>query len=310
MRKKLTSAERTKREQKRARRAAHATSSPAVRAAELRRAKTPEGMAFERERYAETWNDEDASRFSREGHYKWMAEQVQGHHLVLEIGTGNGGGTIELLRAGHVVVSVDENPACLRLAEQHIQAAGYPVTMVLRGTVSAGRDGYVIDYTPISQRLPSEGALLIEGDTINDLQLGTWLLQENFDAVVCWLIGSHRARQLNSALPTENALLYRLRVQNALYVQAETLLRPGGVLNLIDRGLIATTEDWIERLRQDSVDAHRDQASPTQLVVEAAVNTRPYTPPGGVKMEATLGTSGTVVPFAIPGFQSVRARKP
>jgi hypothetical protein len=117
---------------------------------------------------------------------------------------------------------------------------------------------------------------------------------------------------LNVALPQEDAHLYRLRVQNALYVFADNILRSGGVLNIVDRGAIATTPEWIEPLRLDTVQSHGEQASPTSLKIDPNIETRPYNPPSGqgVKMAMTLGMSGVLVPEALTGFVSVIARKP
>lgn len=275
-------------------------------------AKTPAGMAAEREEYARTWSESDAAAFAAGGHYAWMASHVTGKHRVLEIGTGDGRGTIELLRAGHVVVSVDENPACLRRAQKSISDAGFAVTTELRGTVHPGKDGYTVAYQPVNSLAPVAGALLVEGDTLNDPVLLSWLKSlPPFDAVTCWLMGSHRARQLNLALPRESANLYRLRVQNRLYEFADTILQSGGILNIVDRGTIGTTPAAIALLTADAIQSHEDQASSTSLRIDARVDMRRYNAPaGGLKMQVTLGTSGLVPADVELGLTSTIARKP
>lgn len=278
----------------------------------IQAAKTPAGLATKRETYARNWSEKDAAAFARDGHYAWMASHVGGKHRVLEIGTGDGSGTIELLRAGHVVVSVDENPSCLGRAGVNISSAGFPVVTELRGTAHQGEDGYEVKYEPITSPEATTGALLIEGDTLNDPSLLSWLRSmPPFDAVVCWLMGSHRARQLNLALPRVSAGLYRLHVQNKLYEFADTVLQSDGILNIVDRGTIGTTPAAIEILNADLFRSHEEQASPTSLRVDAMVETRPYkASASGVKMEMTVGSSGLVFADIELGLTSIVARKP
>ncbi len=275
-------------------------------------AKTPEGMEAEREQYAKTWSDIDAAAFDRDGHYAWMAEHVTEYRRVLEIGGGDGRGTLALLRAGHHVVSVDENPACLKRAKDRLDRAGFPVAIELRGAVVGEEGGYRVTYDPVVSTSIGPRCLLIEGDTLNDQHLLCWLKTKArpFDAVVCWLIGSHRARPFNVELHEDDAPDYRLRVQNGLYVLADEVLRSGGVLNVIDRGTIGLTEEIIEQLRVDKAQSHWEQASATSLRVDYRVNVRAYDPPDGVPMQLTLGTSGCVLRDVTTGLVSVLARKP
>lgn len=202
-------------------------------------ASTPEGLRIERARYAQVWSDVDAARFEADGHYAWMAERLDDHHLVCEVGVGDGRSTIELLRRGHVVVGVDENPSCLHLAQTRIAAQGFPVALIHRETVRAARDGYSITYAPIAATRPSQGALLIEGDTKNDPHLLDWLAQQRFDGVAAWLLGTHQSRSFNAALQRENlrtAQDYKLSTLAALYKWSDSILGPGGVLGVVDRG--------------------------------------------------------------------------
>ena len=276
-------------------------------------AKTPEGLAAERERYAKMWSAVDAASFETQGLYDWMASHVYGHSSVFEVGVGDGSGTAALLRAGHVVVGVDENPSCLRMARARLTAAGHAVEVVERGAVQPGVQCYSVSYAPIVKPMPGTGALLVEGDTLNDPGLFTWLATiPPFDAVVCWLLGSHRARTFNSALEPDEACEYRLRVQNSVYVFSERILRSGGVLNVVDRSMLPTTPEWIEAVRQDNYGAHKEQASPTSLVVDPHIDSKRYVPPPsvGIQMGVTRGASGIVIPNAVPGLSSVVALKP
>jgi hypothetical protein len=60
-----------------------------------------------RETYAKNWSEGHATPFTTDGHFQWMADFVKGRFLVLEIGTGDGAGTLALCANGSTVVSVD-----------------------------------------------------------------------------------------------------------------------------------------------------------------------------------------------------------
>jgi hypothetical protein len=59
-----------------------------------------------------------------------------------------------------------------------------------------------VSYTPITSPLPTAGALLVEGDLLNDIPLLKWLDDSpRLDAVVLWLAGSHGGRQNDRGMP-------------------------------------------------------------------------------------------------------------
>jgi SAM-dependent methyltransferase len=269
-------------------------------------------LAAERKKYANNWSSIDAAGFEQQGLYTWMASFINGHTRVLEIGTGDGRGTCALLAAGHSVTSIDENPNCLKEAEKRIVASGFNATYQKREHSRRKADKYELTYLPPSGSPPEMGALLIEGDILNDPALTKWLRdQRPFDAVVCWLIGSHKARPKNAVfeeLKIHSSGGYRLCVQNTVYELADQILRPGGVLHIVDRGEPLVTS----LLREDMLNSHRDQASVTNLQVDPNIVDRPYSEPAqvGVKMGLTPGLSGRVTDLTKFALTSVVARKP
>ena len=64
-----------------------------------------------------------------------------------------------------------------------------------------------------------------------------------------------------NAMPTDEST-YRLRVQNDVYVLADQILRPGGILHIVDR-----THRSDEDARRTTLESHREQAGPTTLDV-------------------------------------------
>jgi len=212
-------------------------------------------------------------------------------------------------------VGLEENPYCIHSTMKTLGAAGHPAQRLLRGTPANHGNRYRIDYVAPEAALPEKGALLIEGLFGYDDGLEKWLLSQGpFDAIVCWLVGAQQFMGANVVFAAPQLKEYvaagskglRLAVQNRTYELADELLRPGGVLHVVDRGEIADTEI----LRADVLRAHRDQAGPTSLQVER-LDTTPWDfEATEVQMVFTPGESGRVHPKMKPGLNSVISRKP
>lgn len=223
-----------------------------------------ETLASAREAYLVKWSNGNALKFEADGHYEWMTDQIDGYHKVLEIGTGDGRGTVALAKRGHSVVSIDENGACLLSARDRLSAEGVNVQYVDREKLKPGGPVYSIRYKYPTVSPLDPGVLLMDGDLNNDPKLFKWLGDNGpFDAVICWLIGTHDGRTFNTAVleaGVKNILEYRLYTQNRVYEVADTILRPGGVLNVIDRGAPLSEYQLSQFLH-----LHGDQASGTSL---------------------------------------------
>lgn len=219
-----------------------------------------------RSRYAEQWAV-TSRHFYDAGYYDWMTARIAGHTRTLEVGCGMGYSTLTLARAGHKVVAVDENPMCLKATKALLEKEGYSAELVLRGHAGAIPGGdYVMSYGSV--RLDGQAdVVLVEGDLLEDHELVAWLARgEKFDAVACWLLGTHqyRGREIRLAdYPIGSPYEFRIFVQNATYELADMVLRQRGILNVIDRGTIADNPAILNGIKE----AHRDQASVTSLEV-------------------------------------------
>jgi hypothetical protein len=262
-----------------------------------------------RKRYAKNWSEGHASTFTADGHYQWMADFVKGRYLVLEIGAGDGAGTLALCANGSIVVSVDKNPFCLERAHQTIKNARVPVVYEPRGKlVAENEDSYEITFGKVNSAIPASGALLLGGDIMTDDELGKWLFaNRGFDAIVCWNIGTF---QLNTTLASSEAE-YRLKVQNRIYETAEHLLKKGGILHIVDRAS-TLIEGKEAKMRAAMIEGHMDQASVTSLRVNQEIAIRPYTPPPegtGIRMKAADTTEFEYDANKL-AFWSITAEKP
>jgi SAM-dependent methyltransferase len=280
-------------------------------AAEIAQATTAEiahALREFRENYADRWAV-NAGSFEQDGHYEWMASFVKSERLVLEVGTGDGRSTLALIRDGHSVVGVDENTVCLDRAEARLKAAGVRVVRERRERVRAtGGSGYALSYPrPVNKPEPGT-ALLLEADFASDATLEEWLAEVGpFDAVVCWCIGTHGAREHNDAVGSMDDKSYRLKIQNRVYEVADRILKPGGVLQTVDRAGVVSAEMFPKMLG-----AHEAQASVTSLKIEPRVAVRPYkaVDNGGCQMVFVVGPDGKVPDFSEANFTSILARKP
>jgi SAM-dependent methyltransferase len=242
-----------------------------------------------RQDYASAWQI-TSGFFDTEGHYDWMAGQLAGCERVLEIGCGSGYSSAALCRAGHMLVALDENPECVRRTAARLREGGFVAQEVTRGRVVARQNGYAINYAKLPHTLPRTG-LVLEADAMHDTRLHAWLeAGPRFDAVACWLIGTHHARGFNVCIQNLNitsAGMLRQVMQRKTYMLAASVLRESGRLNIIDRmqhpdspALIAELEASHARLAQGTglriisiaVRPYREPETEGQTVMVASRN--------------------------------------
>lgn len=269
-------------------------------------------IQLERDRrtYAAEW-EVSSSHLNDQGCYAWMAGELGAEGRVLEIGCGTGLSTLALVNAGYRVVSIDENPACIKKASARLEAAGFSVSVQLRGEerVVAGAR-LEIDYAKVKRA--AADVILIGGNVMHDPRLMKFLADgEGFDAVACWLMGTHSSMRFNKCISAKvtTPKLYRLQVQNLVYEMSDRVLKPGGVLQVIDRTEPASTPELVE----DFLNAHRDQASVTSLT-PISLTQRPYVEAeheAATRMMLSPGTEGRLPDFANGlALSSVRSVKP
>jgi len=241
----------------------------------------------------------NAKHFGSQGAYTWMASQLRpfAPRRILDIGCGDGSGLVALVQEfgqeNVEIISLDENPECLRSARLQLGDRGMECSAISRQQVrTLGPNSHSLELETGKLTIPSR-ITLIESDILSDDEIVPFLSQlPKFDAVTVWLVGSHMLRrecQNLDSLNIQSSTHYRLRVQNKAYELADEVLARGGVLQVVDREELPATQE----LREDILNGHREQASVTDLIV-SDLDYMPYEEraSGGIRMVATPGTSG------------------
>ena len=263
--------------------------------------------------YCDHWSS-NASHFAGQGCYEWMAAQLcpLQPKRVFDIGCGTGEGVAALLRQFDcTIVSIDENAECIMRADEALRPHWSSVQSIFRLGYREFDDGshdIAFDQTPI---VPATQVTLLHADMlVDDPAILQFLASApKFDAVTVWLIGTFMYRQTCrniSNLKITDPDTYRVRVQNRVYKLAAQVLRPGGWLQVVDRGEPPTEQFLLD----DVFKAHRDQASPTDLEVFSVEHRGYVESTSGIRMVASTPPSGRKSDLTKLAMVSVLSRKP
>ena len=271
--------------------------------------------AAEKLAYSDYWS-QNAGSFETQGCYEWMASQLEGIQpkRVFDIGCGTGEGILAIQkRFGSEILAIDENLQCLRRAHRLFRKHGVEADLRFRFSYRQQFGGaHLIEADKAKINLSSSVKLVQADMLLPDPAFEACLMEQApFDAITVWLIGTYQCRftcanliPLNIQSPQE----YRLHVQNRIYALAPKILRPGGVLQVVDRGeALKTKAD-----EDDTLNAHREQAALGDLKV-GDLATRPYVEHGtkkGVSMVLSPGKSGRVPDAIETTMCSVLSVKP
>lgn len=268
----------------------------------------------EKAEYRDHWSS-NATHYEKQGCYDWMAQQLRplAPKRILDIGCGTGEGLLALLSAySPTIIALEENADCIRHSCDVVAAAGFEVEPIYRLGYQEYHDGSHDMHFDQTRIVTAQQVTLVHADTLVDDPEMLRFLEASapFDAITVWLIGTYMMRRTCrniSNLRIADANEYRLRVQNRAYRWADRLLRPGGWLQVVDRGEPPGTQS----LEEDLFDSHRDQAKTTSLEV-FDVTYRQYTEPvdRGIRMVASLGTSGRVADLTTLAMFSILSCKP
>ena len=195
------------------------------------------GIPMTAEQYATHWQ-ENAQFFSDGGHYQWMADYLGNPSSVIEIGCGSGSGTLALAKKSKKVISIEVNITLANTAAAYLNGCGV-------STQVAGIDS----VKDMFSKSNCHQVTIVVVDVF-DNRITEALPAEEFDAIVCWLIGAnpgliagHVGKSLESFTGQEMPE-YREKVHKRCYELGRSLLKVGGIVHITDR--IALT-NWNEK---------------------------------------------------------------
>lgn len=269
-------------------------------------------MALEQDRYLNKWK-ENAKAFDSQKCYYWMSQKIFATHrdLILDIGCGDGSGIESMLALNKnpklKIISIDKNLSCLKETQIKLVSKGYTVELIERLDISYDNTYHKYSFLPIRQ-LPEKQVTPIQSDLLSDPHLESYLrLVGAFDAITVWLIGTHLERQncINIfPLNIDADSLYRLCVQNKTYELADKILKMGGILHVVDRGQMPSSEE----LKQVLIDLHKEQASVTTLDV-FELDYIPYREPINKTSIKMRPSNGNPMELSETAMISILARK-
>jgi len=245
-------------------------------------------LNYDKNKYINEWK-KDSDYFLEQGYYNWMAnclfEKIN-PEIVLDIGCGNGNGIIELLKNENIkkIISIEENEFCIDLASKKIETEGICVKKIIRNNPTFIKgEVYVNQYSEIKEFELSK-VNIIQGDILYDEIIKQYIKNKKFDAVICWLLGTHESTQSNleyiNAGVKDNKDL-RLSVQNCIYELSDIILKENGFLQIVDRGEIPYNEE----IREQYLSCHKEQASVTSLKIIEDLKFLEYNPiDNGIRM--------------------------
>lgn len=283
---------------------------------EIDNASPKKRLFITQDQYSKSWQ-KNADHYMMQGCYDWIVDQIAKYKptKIFDVGCGNGHGLKSLATRFPAVqiASIEENKVCIDQASKLLRTANIQVDIIARmNHVITGSSGHELIFDASQFIIPS-GVSIIEGDIVlqDNLLYDALIDSGPYDLVTVWLIGSHLLRhecENIASLRISSSGEYRLRVQNKVYQLADEILRPGGVLQVVDRGEPPDTDV----LKNDIIRAHREQASSTSLEF-VDLQYREYSEAsesGSIVMEITPGLLSTESNSSRMAMVSIISKKP
>ena len=197
------------------------------------------GLAMTPSQYASEW-ERNAAAFSSAGHYKWMNDQLGDADKIIEVGCGSGASTEALLNDGRHVLVIESNQQCADVAYHRFNAKGIPAELI------------AIEQLPQLSTWQGAKLKIVVTDVLSPT-LEQQLAPGSFDALVCWMTGTHphhiseALEKPYKSLKKGDMALYRSAVQERCYRLGTHVIRSGGAVHVVDRAAIRSwsDKDWM-----------------------------------------------------------------
>lgn len=256
--------------------------------------------------YAKDWAV-NAAHYQAQGLYSILAGELVAAttvRRVLDVGCGLGHGLDALAAAlgdgNRLIVGVDENPDCLARAAERLQVPG--------GAVASPRIKLMKLLSKSIGSTPSTAPLKVAGETVlvqadlmtPDPAFEAWLDEVGpLDAITLWFSGVHKARSMtkvSQVIRANSDADLRRALEDEVLALAARRLRPGGILQLVQRG---AGEMEVERVKVAQIIAEVVEGSALEVV---GVSAHAYEEPaevGGMTVDSKAFDSTGLQRFAL-----------
>lgn len=170
-------------------------------------------------KYSSEWEIQSIY-FQQQGYYSWMASKIEKNSNIIEVGSGCGLATLELIKSDHKVICIESNPDCALATVKTLSTN--KIESVQVNTVTEALVEFSNGKVPV---------LLI--DVLNITENQWQELAENVNCILCWLFGTYPADIAKKGFTAPDKL--RGKIEGNLINVFETKLPSGSQLNFVSR---------------------------------------------------------------------------
>jgi hypothetical protein len=187
--------------------------------------------------YSRTWEISSIA-YKERGFYKWCIERITKGVNILEIGTGIGITMLDLIEAGFVVSSLEDNLFNYEKSKKRLVDSGKKVN-------------YLMSITEARQKFGENN--LIRSNFITEWNEVVNVVK--YDTVICWFVGVHHNAHENPELielgyDQRDFGHYRHLIYNRIFQVISLRLPVGGIISLIERVGLFTADQLEQELKE------------------------------------------------------------
>lgn len=170
-------------------------------------------------KYSTEWGIQ-STYFQQKGYYSWMASKIKKDSNIIEVGSGCGLATLELIKSGHKIICIESNPDCALATVKTLST--HKIESVQVNTVAEALIEFLNGKVPV---------LLVDVLKITENQ---WQeLAENVNCILCWLFGTYPADIARNGFAAPDK--FREKIEENLINVFKTKLSSGSQLNFVNR---------------------------------------------------------------------------
>ncbi len=172
--------------------------------------------------YSVEWKKQ-SSYFLKNKYYSWMASKINKTSNIIEVGSGCGFASVELVKEGHKIICVESNPDCAKATVNTLLASNINSVQVnnINDAITEFKNGNV----PVVN---------IDVLSISDSEWGKLIANTNINCILCWLFGTYPDDFKKHGFHDPSKL--REKIEFSLKMVFKTILPSASQLNIVNRG--------------------------------------------------------------------------